>query len=176
MAVRVAHPQPLAPVAVAVTARHVGRRPGLVDEHQPRRIKVELAIEPILARTQDVGAILLDRVPGPFDKLRRAFFARDVVSGEEAVQRRDRHRHARLAQLATLLVQRDVAPCFVQRQHRLPMRFDPPRPRVPALWLGGVGAGTAALVVPANHRRGRHTEAQRRSPATHPLVNRGQRP
>ena len=103
------------------------------------------------------------------------FFARDAVSGEEAVQRRDHHRHACLAQLATQLVQRDVAPCFVQRQHRLPMRFDPPRPRVPALRLGGVGARAAALVVPPDHRRGRHTEPHRRSPATHPLVNRAQR-
>jgi hypothetical protein len=52
------------------------------------------------------------------------FFARDAVPGEEAVQRRDRHRHANLAQFATQLIQRDVAPCSVQRQHRLPMRFD----------------------------------------------------
>jgi hypothetical protein len=49
-----------------VAARHVGCRPGLVDEHQPRRVEVELAIEPVLTRTQDVGAILLDRVPGFF--------------------------------------------------------------------------------------------------------------
>jgi len=46
-----------------MTAGHVGRRPGLVDEHQSRRIQIELAIEPVLARTQDVGAILFDRVP-----------------------------------------------------------------------------------------------------------------
>ena len=66
MAVRVAHPQPLAPAATAVAAGHVGRRPGLVDEHEPRRIKVELAVEPCLALIQDVGAVLLNRVPGLF--------------------------------------------------------------------------------------------------------------
>jgi len=37
------------------------------------------------------------------------------MPGEEAVQRRDRHRHARLAQFATQLVPRDVAACCVQR-------------------------------------------------------------
>lgn len=66
MAVWVTHPQPLAPPAAAMAARHVGRRPGLLDEHQPLGVEVELAIEPVLARTQDVGAILLDRVPGLF--------------------------------------------------------------------------------------------------------------
>lgn len=41
-------------------ARHVGRRPSLVDEHQSVRVKVELVIEPVLALPQDVGALLLD--------------------------------------------------------------------------------------------------------------------
>lgn len=66
MAVRVTHPQPLAPPAAAVAARHVGRRPGLVDEHQPRRVEVEQAIEPVVARTQDFAAVLLDRMPDLF--------------------------------------------------------------------------------------------------------------
>ena len=66
MAMRITHPQPLATSAAAMTAGHVGRRPCLVDEDEPRRVEVELAIEPVLARTQDVGAILLDRVAGLF--------------------------------------------------------------------------------------------------------------
>ena len=40
-------------------AGHVRRSPGLVDEHQPIRIEVELAFEPGLPAAQDVGAILL---------------------------------------------------------------------------------------------------------------------
>ena len=66
MAVRVTHPQPLAPAAAAVAAGHVGGGPGFVDEHQALGIEVELALEPGLARVQDVGAVLLDRVPDLF--------------------------------------------------------------------------------------------------------------
>ncbi len=66
MAVRVAHSQPLAPPTATVAARHVGRCPGLVDEHQPLGIEVELAIEPSLALAQDVGTVLLNRVPDLF--------------------------------------------------------------------------------------------------------------
>ena len=128
-------------------------------------VYIEPANEPVLARAQDVGAILSTA----------GFFARDAESGEEAAQRRDRHRHAHLAKLATQLIQCGVAPCFVQRHHRFPMCLDPLRSRVPALRLGGVGARVAALVMPLDYCRGRHTEPHRRSPATHPLVNRGQR-
>ena len=55
-------------------ARHVGGRPGLVDEDQPVRVKVELVVEPSLPQLQDVGAVLLDSVRSLFlrVKLRRA--------------------------------------------------------------------------------------------------------
>src|SRR5271165_3202755 len=46
-----------APTASAV-ARHVGGGPGLVDEHQLRRIEVELPHEPSLALRQNVRASL----------------------------------------------------------------------------------------------------------------------
>ena len=39
---------------------------GLVDEHQPRRIEIELAVEPRLARAQNVGTVLFGRVPDLF--------------------------------------------------------------------------------------------------------------
>ena len=59
MAVRDAAAQtPTTPTA-AVAARHVRRRPGLVDEHQFQRIKVELAGKPFPSPLQDVRAILL---------------------------------------------------------------------------------------------------------------------
>jgi len=54
--------QALAASAAAMTPRHVGRCPGLVDEDQPLGIEIELAIEPRLALLQDVGAILLGGV------------------------------------------------------------------------------------------------------------------
>ena len=40
--------------------------PGLIDEDQTLRIEIELSVEPALALPQDVGTILLDRVPGLF--------------------------------------------------------------------------------------------------------------
>ena len=52
------------------------------------------------------------------------FHTRDAAPGEEAVQRQDRHRHARLARLAAQLVQRDVAAGPVQRQVYIPVRLD----------------------------------------------------
>jgi hypothetical protein len=43
MAVRNAGPKPLASWSAAITPGHVGRCPGLVDEHQTIRIEIELA-------------------------------------------------------------------------------------------------------------------------------------
>jgi hypothetical protein len=49
-----------------MAARHVCRGPGLVDEDEALRIEIELTVEPALTLPQDVGATLLDRVPGLF--------------------------------------------------------------------------------------------------------------
>src|SRR5215217_2848442 len=46
----------------SVAPGHVGGGPGLVDEHQPRRVEIQLALEPRLAPPADVGAVLLGRV------------------------------------------------------------------------------------------------------------------
>lgn len=66
MPVREAHPQPLAPRAAAMAAGHVGGGPGLVDEDEALGFEVDLAVEPVLALPQDVGTVLLDRMPGLF--------------------------------------------------------------------------------------------------------------
>ena len=58
--------QPLAARTSAMTARHVGRGPGLVDEDEALGIEVELAVEPLLPPLQDVGAVLFARVRGLF--------------------------------------------------------------------------------------------------------------
>jgi hypothetical protein len=63
---REAHAQPLTFRAAAVSAGHIGGGPRLVDEDQALRIKIELAVEPALPLPQDVGTVLLDRVPGLF--------------------------------------------------------------------------------------------------------------
>lgn len=66
MPMRIAHPQPLAFRATAMAAGHVGGGPGLVDEDEAFGFRIELIVEPALALPQDVGAVLLDRVPGLF--------------------------------------------------------------------------------------------------------------
>jgi hypothetical protein len=57
-----ADPQAFAAAAAAVSASHVGRSPGLIDEDQAVGIEIKLAFEPGLAPLQDVGAVLLGRM------------------------------------------------------------------------------------------------------------------
>jgi hypothetical protein len=56
--------KPLAAQAVAVRAGHLGRGPGLIDEHQALRLEVELPLEPCPAPGQDIEAVLLGGVRG----------------------------------------------------------------------------------------------------------------
>ncbi len=63
---RNADPQALTARSAAVTARHVGGGPGLVDEDQALGVEIELPFEPGLALLRDVGAALLGRVRGLF--------------------------------------------------------------------------------------------------------------
>ena len=58
--------QALAAGGSAVKAGHLGRGTRLVDEHQALGVQVELALEPGAATPQDVGTILLRRMPGLF--------------------------------------------------------------------------------------------------------------
>jgi hypothetical protein len=51
--------QPLTSGRAAPQAGHFGGGPGLVDEHQPGRIEVELGVEPGFATLQDVRPLLL---------------------------------------------------------------------------------------------------------------------
>ena len=46
--------------------RHVGVHRCLVDEDETLGFEIDLSVEPALALPQDVGAVLLDRVPGLF--------------------------------------------------------------------------------------------------------------
>ncbi len=49
-----------------MAAGHVGGGPGLVDKDEAIRVQIELAIEPVLALFQDIGAVLLDGVASLF--------------------------------------------------------------------------------------------------------------
>jgi hypothetical protein len=66
VAVRHADAQALPVRGAAMAAGHVGLRPGLVDEDQPRGVEVGLGVEPGLPAYQDVGTILLAGVRGLF--------------------------------------------------------------------------------------------------------------
>ena len=58
--------QAFASSAAAMAARHIGRRPGFVDEHEPVGVEVDLVLEPVPATAQDVGPVLLGGVRGLF--------------------------------------------------------------------------------------------------------------
>ena len=66
MPMRHAGPQALAPGRSSVAAGHVGRGPGLIDEHEARRVEIKLIVEPLLPSSQDVRPVLLGRVCGLF--------------------------------------------------------------------------------------------------------------
>src|SRR4051812_34203640 len=52
------------PLGAAVQASHVGGGKALVDEHELRRIEIELGFEPVLTSLHHVGAVLLGGVQG----------------------------------------------------------------------------------------------------------------
>src|SRR4051812_42459112 len=54
----------------AVQASHVGAGKALVDEHELRRIEIELGFEPVLTSLHHVGAVLLGSVQGLLLKVR----------------------------------------------------------------------------------------------------------
>ncbi len=56
----------LAPRGTAVGAGHVGLGPGLIDEHQARRVDAALIAAPTLALARDVGPMLLGGVQAFF--------------------------------------------------------------------------------------------------------------
>jgi len=66
MAMGKADAQALASGAAAMAVGHIGDGPRLVDEHETLRLQIKLPIEPVVPLPQDVGAILLDRVPRLF--------------------------------------------------------------------------------------------------------------
>jgi hypothetical protein len=61
-----AHPQALPSRAAPVQASHLGGRAGLVDEHQPFRVEIQLTVKPGLACGSDVGPVALAGVGGFF--------------------------------------------------------------------------------------------------------------
>jgi hypothetical protein len=66
MAMRHAGTATLAARRSSALPRHLRGQTRLIDEDQLRRIEVDLAVEPVPAALQDVGAVLLQCVRGLF--------------------------------------------------------------------------------------------------------------
>ncbi len=116
MTVWKAHPQPRAFLAATMTARHVGRSPRLVDEDQALRFQFDLAIEPGLPLSQDVGTVLLDCMV--------SFFARHASADEKAVKPGNENVQANVGQACAQLFQRDVLAGFSKGEDVLLPLFD----------------------------------------------------
>ena len=55
-----------AAVLLMAGANPRSRGPGLIDEHEARRVEIKLIVEPLLPSSQDVRPVLLGRVCGLF--------------------------------------------------------------------------------------------------------------
>ncbi len=66
MPMRNAHPQALPSGAASVQACHLGGRAGLINEHQPLGIEIQLPVKPSFACGPDVRPVALAGVRGFF--------------------------------------------------------------------------------------------------------------
>jgi hypothetical protein len=75
-----ANPQALPSHATPIQACHLGRGAGLVDEHQPFWVEIQLPVKPGLPRGPDVGPVALAGVSGFLTVIARAWKKRRSVS------------------------------------------------------------------------------------------------
>jgi len=104
------------------------------------------------------------------------FFTRHAAAGEEAVKPGHGDVQTESEQRQAQLFERDVLAPFPDTEDVRPSLLQPTRAHVTALGLGSKVAGLALLRPPADRRRRRHTKARRSRPATHPTINRRQKP
>jgi hypothetical protein len=94
----------------AAAARHIGRSPGLVDEHQAGRIEIELPGKPVAALAQNV----------------RACCPSALMAIEKAPKHRGRETLAAIGDQASLDFQRrHVRPAANEAEHIVAMGLDP---------------------------------------------------
>jgi hypothetical protein len=115
MTVRHPSDQPGTASAAAVSAGHVGGRAGLVDKHQPTRIKLRLEALPHLSCRRHVGALLLGGVYG--------FFKADAVPVEKPPHRAHGNPHTALVQKHADLFHGEIGTLADQRQQPLRVRL-----------------------------------------------------
>jgi hypothetical protein len=106
--------QPLAALAAPVATCHVGLSPGLVDEHQARRVNLALVALPLRPPPGHVRSILLAGV--------LAFFEADALVREEVPDREAAHLDAAAGQLPATVrnVMSGVAASRASSQSRSP--------------------------------------------------------
>ena len=170
MAVRNAAAETPPASSPTAAARHVGRRRGLVDEHQFQRIEVELTIEPPPPPFKDVGPVLF--------AARADFFERDVVAVEEPRDHRRRHLLAPRTLQTARFGQRQVRLAPVKAQKVIRMRLHALRTRVaahrqrrggPALAQGRHPPIALAKLIP-NRRAARQLMPSLANRRNHPLA------
>ncbi len=154
----------------AVAPGHVGLGPGLVDEHQSRRIDALLMASPAPAMALYVGAILL-----ACDE--RLFFERDANAAEEAAHHRRVGSHPRLRQQPVAKrLQSDVGFLRSQPFEILTMRLEP-RTQVSAHLARRPRTAPFEALHPLDRRGLAHPKAVRsRTPAHPPTKHRVNHP
>ena len=137
---RHAGPQALAPGRSSVAAGHVGRGPGLIDEHEARRVEIKLIVETIPAVVSGRQACLTrPRV--------RSFFARDPSPREETPELAVADRETAARECSSRLIERD-------NRHLLDKREDQAGPRLNAS-RAPVAARAFGRASPCMHSRAR---------------------
>jgi hypothetical protein len=95
VAVRHGGHQPLPTPGPAMAARHVGGRPGLVDQHQALRVQVRLSVAPDRPGRGDVRPLPLGCVLGLFFRVRPAAVRnRLIAAGLTWIAAADRRRRS----------------------------------------------------------------------------------
>jgi len=150
--------QPLTAAATPMSAHHLGRGSGLVDEYQPFRVKPRLAGLPVLARCGYVGPVL-------FGGVQSLFFEAHPVALEEPIDRTVRGAHSEdvkhplhnLRQGQVLLLRDQLQePWRMRFQRRAALAATRPRPHAPGLTM---------QFHPPDRRRRAHLEPLRRRTA-----------
>ena len=135
----------------AADIRRFGFSFASIDKHQRVRIEVELPLEPRFAPAQDVGTILLGRMPGLFERDPTPFEApqADNADGDPAP-----------GKLVPQVSQRDVRLPLQGTQDRSGMGLDPRRAAIAALQLMTRVPNKPGPRVPADSARCAHPETR----------------
>ncbi len=162
-AVRHGCPAAFAVRGPSIAPGHLGRRPCLIDEHQPLQLEIDLGVEPGLSPAENVGPLLLGGVRSPF--------VGHVVTIEQAPDGALRHIQTMgLPEIVDLLGEREVG-VLHQGQDIISMCFKSMGAMDGASCTRSNAACMSLLVDPFDCGRRRNTEKLRSRPSRHPTCN-----